>query len=1327
LSTVVVKRLPRTPEPHWPSGDVVLQPPPELPGDGRRSWGRMVMILPMLAGSAAMAMMYSSRGGGGPLGYLPGALFGLSALGMVGMVFTQSASGKGKREMIRERRRYLRQLSQQRTQVQRTIAQQRRATFYRHPDPDTLWGIPVSARLWERRRGDVDFAQLRIGLGPQELATPLRPPEGKPLEDLEPMCALALRRFITTYAVVPDLPIVMALNGFSSIYLRGDAARARDLTRALLAQVGTLHTPDDLLVAVCTSPERAPQWEWVKWLPHALHPSKSDSLGRRRLVADTVTELESLLDDVLANRARFSATAAHTQSGAHLVVVVDGGDPAGSQHLLPDGGLGGIDGVTVVSIDGQPPRVLDAAKLVLNVAADGTMRSTTVHGDERLGRADRLSLAEAEALAMQLAPLRLSAVSDDQEDEAPLAIDLGLPDLLRLGDPYEFDPGTAWAPRANRQRLRVPIGVGPGGVPVELDLKESAQDGMGPHGLLIGATGSGKSELLRTLVLALGATHDSTTLNFVLVDFKGGATFTKLDRLPHTSAVITNLADELPLVDRMTDAIQGELIRRQELLRSAGNFSSQYDYEQARRAGAQLAPLPSLLVICDEFSELLSAKPDFIDMFVQIGRVGRSLGVHLLLASQRLEEGRLRGLDQHLSYRIGLRTFSAMESRAVLGTQDAYHLPRAPGNGYLKTGSVEEMTRFKAAYVSGSYRRNEGTGGLTPAQAIAHIREYTTGFRPAPAEPTPQPEAKADEGPTADSVLDILVDRLAGKGDAAHQVWLPPLREPSSLDQLLPPLGTVAGRGFTVADPAMHGRLGVSVGIVDRPLEQRRDPLWLDLSGAGGHVMVVGGPASGKSTLLRSLVSSFALTHTPREVQFYILDFGGGALVGLRDLPHVGGVATRRDISQVRRSIAEVKLVLAQREERFARYGVDSMATYRRMRREGKFPDDPFGDVFLVVDGWATIRSEFEGQIDTVTEIANRGLTFGVHVVATTNRWMDVRHTVRDVFGTKLELRLGDPADSVLGRRAAVNVPDRTPGRGITSDGKHFLSALPRIDGKVTVEDVSEGAADLVATVGRGWDGPAAPAVRLLPAEVPYAQLPDGDPNQGLPIGIAEADLGPVHLDFSANPHFLVFGAAECGKSSFLRALAHRVTERYQPNEARLIIVDYRRSMLGTITTEHQIGYGSSAKVTTDIINEVAGVMRGRLPGPDVTPQQLRDRSWWKGPELYVLVDDYDLVAAAQPNPLAPLLQYLPQARDVGLHLVLARRSGGAARAMFEQFVARLKELDTPGLVMSGSRDEGKLLGEVRASPLPPGRAWFVTRDKGTRLIQLAHLPPESE
>src|SRR5262245_2089458 len=290
---------------------------------------------------------------------------------------------------------------------------------------------------------------------------------------------------------------------------------------------------------------------------------------------------------------------------------------------------------------------------------------------------------------------------------------------------------------------------------------------MGPHGLLVGATGAGKSELLRTLVLALGVTHNSEALNFVLVDFKGGATFTRLDRLPHTSAVITNLADELPLVDRMTDAINGELVRRQELLRAAGNYASQRDYERARAAGAPLTPLPSLLIICDEFSELLSAKPDFIDMFVQIGRVGRSLGVHLLLASQRLEEGRLRGLDTHLSYRIGLRTFSAMESRVVLGDTAAFELPRSPGHGYLRYGT-EPLVRFRAAYVSGRYRADQPHGAPASGPEPLGLNVYSTTYDAPVIEEEDDTPDTADDDAVGESLLDILVDRIAGRGVPAH-------------------------------------------------------------------------------------------------------------------------------------------------------------------------------------------------------------------------------------------------------------------------------------------------------------------------------------------------------------------------------------------------------------------------------------------------------------------------------------------------------------------------------------------------------------------------------
>ncbi|ASW57120.1 type VII secretion protein EccCa [Plantactinospora sp. KBS50] len=1313
MGTVVVKRPARQPEPDYPAGEVLLDPPPEVPPPAGRAWGQMLMMLPMLAGSVAMALMFAGARGGS-MAYVTGGLFGLSALGMLGSQLSGHAGGASKQEMLQRRREYMDHLSRTRKRVLKTIRRQREAAFYRHPDPDALWSVPLGARLWERRRGDADFATVRLGLGPQELATPLVPPTPTSLEKLEPMCALALRRFLVTYAEVPDLPVTMALNGFSRVHLQGDDEAGRAMVRALIAQATAFHAPDDLLVAVCVAPDRRSKWDWIKWLPHALHPSKADALGALRLVSPTVTGLEAMLDDVLASRPRFNPSGGDPHLvGPHLVVVLDGGDPAGSDYLMAESG---VEGVTLLDLSQPPPRVLDRARLVLEVAADGELHSRTFDGRAPIGRADRCGVEEIEALAMQLAPLRLSAAS---RGEQPLTAELGLSELLNLGDPYELDVDRAWTPRPNRDRLRVPLGVTPDGTPIDLDLKESAQDGMGPHGLLIGATGSGKSELLRTLVLALAATHSSETLNFVLIDFKGGATFTRLDKLPHTSAVITNLADELPLVDRMTDAINGELVRRQELLRSAGNYASQRDYEKARAAGAPLAALPSLLIICDEFSELLTAKPDFIDMFVQIGRVGRSLGVHLLLASQRLEEGRLRGLDTHLSYRIGLRTFSAMESRVVLGATDAYELPRSPGHGYLRYGT-EPLVRFRAAYVSGTYR-SKTAEAVAAGDGEDRVQEYTTQYVAPRLPRAPKEEAPEPTDAIGESLLDILVGRLAGRGEPAHQVWLPPLSDPPTLDQILPPMTADPARGVTVAHAGLHGELQVAAGTVDKPFEQRRDVLWLDLAGAAGHTVIVGGPQSGKSTLLRTVVTSLALTHTPREAQVYCLDLGSGALSSLRELPHVGSIATRLDAGRVRRTIAELQLLMNQRERYFAERGVESMAAYRRGRRFGQHADDPFGDVFLVIDGWAIVRSEFEDLEPAINDIANRGLSFGIHLVITAGRWMDLRPAVRDVFGTRLELRLADASDSNLDRRAAMNVPDRAPGRGITPEGMQFLAALPRADGTQEPESLPDGSRKLIAAIGEAWQGPGAPPIRLLPAILPYGSLPEtGRP--GVPVGIAEADLQPVLLDFAADPHFILFGDGESGKSTFLRALAQSIVDRNDLTQARLVIVDYRRSLLGDITTPHLIGYGSSAQITEGIVAEVANVMRDRLPPADVTPDQLKARNWWKGPDLYVLVDDYDLVTGGSGNPLAPLLEFLPQARDIGLHLVIARRSGGASRALYEPILMRLRELSTPGLVMSGDRDEGVLLGNVRPGPLPAGRGWLVSRREGTRLVQLVDL-----
>lgn len=1326
MATLTVKRRPRVLPAEYPKSEIRLKAPPALPQQQGSS--AVFTLLPMMGmgGSA----VYFFLPGGHPFMKVMGGLMVLFVLVTALTQLVQARRGSSQHMSV-ERREYLKYLARTREEVRETAQRQRMSECYLFPEPEQLWAVVAQrTRLWERRPSDPDFAEVRVGRGPQSLATRLVAPVPDPADEWEPLAEQNLRQFIAAYGQLDGLPLAVSLRAFPRLRIRGEAETVYGTARAIVCQLAALHSPEDLRIAVVAGPGALPEWDWVKWLPHAQDAGSRDQPHPRLLVFPSLDDLEESLSEDLDSRPGFRRDAKPMLDRPHLVALVE----RRSTHSLAAATPSDTDwplGMTVIEVDphlGDRPNAqarpyhqhAEHGPPVLTVSPT-ELRLESGSGSAYAGVPDTLSSPEATALARTLSPLRASAV----EDEEPLLGSLDFTDLMGIGDPAGLEVSHAWRPRTQRDRLRVPIGVDADGAPVALDLKEAAQGGMGPHGLCVGATGSGKSELLRTLVLGLATTHSSETLNFILADFKGGATFAGLTDLPHVAALITNLADDLALVDRMREAISSELIRRQELLRSCGNFTNRDGYERARAAGAPLEPLPSLLIVLDEFSELLAARPDFLEMFVQIGRIGRSLGIHLLLASQRLEEGRLHGLETYLSYRLVMRTFSADESRAALGTPDAHRLPNVPGVGILQHGTEPAM-RFKSAYVSGphltaaaadSRERGDRTPFLFTAELSAHA--------PLAAEPSTLPGPESD-AVLAETVLDVLVSRLAGQGLAARQVWLPPLAESPALGQLLPPPEVTSERGLQARD-RRQPTLTAPVGLTDKPLEQRHDVLIQDFSGASGHAVVIGGPLSGKSTLLRSLILSFALAHTPREVQFYCLDFGGGRLFSLGELPHVGGVASRLEVGRVRRTLAEVREILDEREKFFHAHHIDSMHTYRARRADGHYLDHLWGDVFLVIDGWGRFKREFEPLVDDVEAIASRGLAYGVHLVVAASRYNEMRPALKDQFGTRLELRMSDPLDSEHDRRRARNVPKDRPGHGLSSGGLHYVAALPHLDGPGTPDDPAEGSDHLVARIAAEWSGPVCPPVRVLPARVSAYDLPKASetPDLGFAIGIDEAALAPVHINFATDPLLVIYGESESGKSALLRLIARRIAERYQPQEALLFVSDYRRGLYGHLPEEHVLQYAPAAAALESGLAQLAPLLGTRLPTPDVTAEQMRTLSWWHGPDVFVIIDDYDLVALPSGNPLEAISEYLPYASDIGLRVIVARSSSGAARTSFEPVSRRLKELGAQGIVLSGDRDEGPLVGNTSAEQMPPGQARFVTRKRTAHLIQTGLLPIE--
>ncbi|UMP06951.1 type VII secretion protein EccCa [Amycolatopsis sp. EV170708-02-1] len=1317
MSTTLFARQARRPKPTAPTTEIEIQEPPAVPEDAGSGISSLLMYLPMGLGSMAMVMMFV-RPGSGVLAYVGG---GMMLLSVVGMLIAQlmRSSVTHKQKLNGDRRDYIRYLAQLRNQVRTSLGEQQRAARWIHPDPHGLWSIALGYRLWERRPAHDDFGEVRLGLGTQRSTLKMQPPNTKPIEDLEPLSAHALRRFLRAYSTLSDAPIAVYLRGFGQIQFSGDDQAVLGLVRAMLAQFATAHAPGDVRIAVCATDERIDRWDWLKWLPHNQDLESRDAAGARRLVTDSIAEIELLLGGpAFTGRPRFEADTPITASEPFVVLVLDG-IVLPADHRAADEGY---RNAVVLDVSGSLPWQQRAGALFLDV---GTDQAHTVSFD-RLGkprntplcRPDSLSEVAATALARTMARFRVGEVTEDDE---PMAADYDLAGLLGLGDVATFEPTKYRRERmTSKRRLRVPIGIAGGGAPLELDIKEAAEDGMGPHGLCIGATGSGKSELLRTLVLALATTHSSEDLNFVLVDFKGGAAFLGFDQLPHTSAVITNLAEELELVDRMQDALTGELNRRQEHLRAAGNYASRRDYEAARAQGVQLEPMPALFIVVDEFSEMLSSKPEFIDVFAMIGRLGRSLGVHMLLASQRLDEGRIHKVETHLSYRIGLRTFSAMESRSVIGVPDAYELPNSPGNGYLRP-DTQTLIRFKGAFSSAPYLAKRRRTGIDSVEQ--HVTPFGTRYVEPPSVLEPEPEPEPDDSQeSTDTMLDVLLERLRDVGPRAHQVWLPPLKKPATLDQLLPPLVDHVELGPRPVGDLQTANLTVPVGLIDLPAQQRRELLTADLSGAKGNVAVVGGPQSGKSTMLRTLIAGLALTHTAAEVQFYCLDFGG-TLTALAKLPHVGSIANRLDRDRVTRTVLEVTNLMTRREGIFAEHNIDSMASYRRARQQGKYTDiDPHGDVFLVVDGWYTVRQDFEDVEERFTELAARGLSFGIHLVIATNRWSEMRPWLRDVIGTRFELKLGDPVDSEINSRFAATVP-AIPGRGITVDKLHFLAALPRIDGYSGTDDLADATVELAEALALPT-APVAPKVRLLPhtlsvTELPGPTAPSPTAEMRMALGIEDVELGPQWHDFDASPHLLIYGDAETGKTNLLRHIARSVVAHHSSDEARVMFGDFRRELTDSIPPEYQLEYAVGAEALTKSIAGAAPVFEKRIPGPEISPSRLHKRDWWKGGRLYIIIDDFELAeSSGSSGPLGPLLPVIPQAADVGVHIIVARSTAGASRSMMNPAIRRMWELGTPALLLSCPKTEGAFLGNVKPRVLPAGRGQFINRRRSVRLVQ---------
>ncbi len=684
----------------------------EVPQKGLQKWLPLIMIsaIVVLIG----VMIVSGVRQFNPMFMMMPAMFIIMGVGYLSGMGSQS---KSTAEFDEERKTYLRYLTKLRPRIATSAQQQVKFWSYHAPNPADLSGLVNGPRQWSRQTKHDLFGAARIGTGTVPAddkilqagsmdSTPLTPnatPQGPPLVGpdaapqpyLEPVAHMWLVKFIRTHSLIHDCPKVVNLRAHPTVSIGGDPTRATALLRAMICHLALFHDPETLQFRVLTDDPADPDWEWLKWLPHTHHPTEASPAGKRRLIYPN--------DDVhlsdLMSRAPHDNSSAPT--GPYVMVI----NLTGRTSYPTDGRAG----VTYITL-GQT-----RATYQVRVNADGTVDDRETHARtakswQLLGTADTLDPSDATRIARRLAGWTTSTTTVSTAAPTPVKRSTAWHELIGAQSIEEVT-AHRWRifPDNSPDRLKFRFGHDYGtGEVLSLDIKEGAEGGAGPHGLLIGMTGSGKSEAIRSILLAAVSTHHPNQLNLLLCDFKGGSTFQGMEELAHTAGIITNLEGNVDQVTRFDDAVRGEIVRREELLdlisrRLGRSIPGVREYERLREEGvtldgAPLPPMPSLFIVVDEFAELLQQHPAFESLFDVVARKGRSLRIHMLLATQSLLNVKLDKIEPNVGYRIALRTAKKAESQVVIGTPEANYIKSdEPGVGYLRVDAGEDPAKFRSS------------------------------------------------------------------------------------------------------------------------------------------------------------------------------------------------------------------------------------------------------------------------------------------------------------------------------------------------------------------------------------------------------------------------------------------------------------------------------------------------------------------------------------------------------------------------------------------------------------------------------------------------------
>jgi DNA segregation ATPase FtsK/SpoIIIE, S-DNA-T family len=1122
------------------------------------------------------------------------------------------------------------------------------------PDPATVLTIASGPRrrLWERRRSDPDYLLLRAGTADLPSAVVLE----DPTKDEH-------RRRVTWD--IPDAPVTVPLAVRGVLGVAGPGDVPRSVGRWLLAQAATLHSPNDLQLCVLTDSAGEASWDWVRWLPHS---RPADGQNANVLVgndAETVAaRIAELLGAVTARqKARREAGGPVAFRQAEMIMILDGSrrlrSMPGIIQLLREGPE---VGVYAICLDAEERLLPAECQAVAVVDPDGLRVQQTGEPTIRRVRPDHVTTSWCNRLARGLAPVR--DASDDEEAA-------GLPESSRLLDVLNLEPPTAAALASlwrsgGRSTLAV-VGESFDG-PFGIDLRRD-----GPHGLIAGTTGSGKSELLQTVVASLAVVNRPDAMTFVLVDYKGGSAFKDCVHLPHTVGMVTDL--DTHLVQRALESLSAELTRREHMLADVGAKDIE-DYTDAVDRGAGAEPLPRLLLVIDEFASMARDLPDFVTGLVNIAQRGRSLGIHLILATQRPSGVVSAEIRANTNLRIALRVTDAVESADVIDAPDAARISKAtPGRAYVRLGH-SSLVPFQAGRVGG--RRPGAVGEVTRPPWVSRLDWPQLGQRVLT---RPEGPAVREEDITD---LKVLVDAVRETNEllrlpAQHSPWLPALPPSLLLSELRVP-------------EAPRGELAlVPYAVDDLPSLQEQRAAVIELT-SFGHMLAAGAPRSGRSQLLRTVAGSIASRVSSADAHIYGIDCGNGALLALTRLPHTGAVVSRTETERATRLLGRLTQEVARRQELLAVGGFADCTE----QRAASGPEQRLPHLIVLLDRWEGFLTSL-GEIgsgdltDVVYKLLSEGASAGVHLIITGDQRL-VGGKIGSATENKIAFRLADRTDfSMIGVNVRKVPEDMPPGRALRNE-----TAVETQVALLGPDASGQGQAAALATIGRdaserdvGVPRALRPfRVDVLPARITFEEAwAMRGPKAAAPlfslVGVGGDELAALGPDLSQGfAAFVIAGPMRSGRSTVLVAMARSLLA----GGAQLVLVTPRPSPLRALAGEPGVvaAFEAAALSTEDFTAAV-----DRFTGPGV-----------------VMIDDAELLKDCEcDEELAELMTFGADRRRA---LVLAGSSSDVC-AGFSGWQVEAKKARRGLLLAPQDYSDGDLIGtriprDVLGKPIQPGR-----------------------